>query len=126
MNEMVVKKMIDDVDEYVKRLDDEDEYRDKKYNEHLRRNSCDRYLPVFGPNSKQWWVYDECEDVYIDPPKVVLDRVENLSAQIFTMGTGLSFHEIQQVLLAEDIIAAMEAGGEWLDEREYWYDEIEI
>lgn len=114
MNEMVVKKM------------NEDEYRDRKYDEVLRRNSCDRYLPVFGPNSKQWWVYDECEDVYIDPPAAVLDRIENLSMQIFTMGTGLSFHEIQQVLLAEDIIAAMEAGGEWLDEKEYWYKELEI
>ena len=89
-------------------------------------DGIDRYLPVYGPNSKQWWVYDKCEDVYIDPPKVVLDRVENLSAPIFTMGCGLSFCEIEHVLLAEDIIAAMEAGGEWLDEREYWYKELEI
>ena len=126
MNEMVVKKMINDVDEYVKRLDDEDEYRDERYNEHLKRNSCDRYLPVFGPNSKQWWVYDECEDVYIDPPKAVLDRIDNMTAQILTMGSGLDFCDIGHVLLAEDIIAAMEAGGEWLDEKEYWYKELEI
>ena len=114
MNDMVVKKM------------DEDEYREKKYDEYLRRNSCDRYLPVFGPNSKQWWVYDECEDVYIDPPAAVLDRMDNLSIQILTMGSGLSICDIGHVLLAEEIITAMEAGGEWLDEKEYWYKEIEI
>ena len=105
---------------------DEDEYREKKYDEHLRRNSCDRYLPVFGPNSKQWWVYDECEDVYIDPPKVVLDRMYDLSMMIFTMGTGLSFHEIEQVLLAEEILKVMRSKDSWLEDKEYWYKELEI
>lgn len=112
--------------EGVLKMDDVDGYNQERYDRVLMRNSCDRYLPVFGPNSKQWWVYDECEDVYIDPPAAVLDHIENLSEQIFTMGTGLSFHEIEQVLLAEEIITAMEAGGEWLDEKEYWYDDIEI
>lgn len=138
MNDMVVKKM-DDVKDYSKedeylekkyegvlKMDDVDEYRERRYDEVLRRSSCDRYLPMFSPNSKQWWVYDECEDVYIDPPAAVLDRVDNLSFQILTMGSGLSVCDIGHVLLAEEIIKAMEAGGEWLDEREYWYDDIEI
>ena len=117
MNEMVVKKL---------EIESEDKYCDRKYDEYLRRNSCDRYLPVFGPNSKQWWVYDECEDVYIDPPAVVLDRVYDLSMQIFTMGLGLSFHEIEHVLLAEEILKAMMSDDNWLEEKGYWYDDIEI
>lgn len=35
-----------------------------------------RYLILKGYNTKQLWVYDEIEDIYIDPPIEVLDLSE--------------------------------------------------
>ena len=33
-------------------------------------------LPVYGPNTKQWLIYDEDQDIYLDPPSEVLDKLK--------------------------------------------------
>lgn len=33
-----------------------------------------RYEATYGPNTKQWWIYDNEKDVYIDPPLEVLEE----------------------------------------------------
>ena len=45
-----------------------------------------RYTGVFGFNTKQWWVYDEDDDIYIDPPISVLRKIK----------TQNNNHEIEQ------------------------------
>ena len=39
-------------------------------------------MAVTGFNSKQVWVYDEEHDTYIDPPKAVLDEIEEKASNI--------------------------------------------
>lgn len=63
---------------------------------------------VTGFNSKQVWVYDDEHDVYIDPPKCVIDEIE---------GKTDSFDE-QESLLDEII----ETDPDWLQDEAYTYD----
>ena len=72
----------------------------------------DRYLPVFGPNSKQLWVYDEQEGVFTDPPAAVLDEIEAATDDL----------EEQERLLLEAAVEASKSDDSWLTETEYWYD----
>lgn len=37
-----------------------------------------RYLAIIGFNTKQWWVYDEETNMYIDPPIEVLNELDEL------------------------------------------------
>ncbi len=37
-----------------------------------------RYTAMLGPNTKQFWLYDEEADVYIDPPLCVLEEIEKI------------------------------------------------
>ena len=106
----------------------EDEYRDRKYDEMLRRISRDRYLPVYGPNTHQWWVYDEEKDVYIDPPAVVLDKVKAAGNKAFeeALETNGDWLDAEMTAMYEEIDVAMASDDSWLDEDEYWYKEIEI
>ena len=73
----------------------------------------DRYLPVFGPNSKQLWVYDEQEGVFIDPPAVVLDKIDDATDDL---------EEKERLLYEATIEEAKKPDGGWLMEKEYWYD----
>lgn len=66
-------------------------------------------MPVYGPNSKQWYIYNEKNDVYIDPPSKVLEEVNNFSNDI---------DEQEEYL--ETIIASL---PDWLYDEEYWYGE---
>lgn len=79
----------------------------------------DRYLPVYGPNSHQWWVYDEIEDVYIDPPAVILDAIEMLSNRDWEIEEKLLNMHLRKVEEDNDPDA-------WVYDREYWYKDIEI
>ncbi|MBO7212591.1 MAG: hypothetical protein J6V44_16535 [Methanobrevibacter sp.] len=63
---------------------------------------------VTGFNSKQVWVYDDEHDVYIDPPKCVIDEIE---------GKTDSFDE-QESLLDEII----KTDPDWLQDEAYTYD----
>lgn len=43
--------------------------------------SC-TYLPIYGPNTRQWWVYNETKDVYIDPPAVILNLIKRIKPKL--------------------------------------------
>ena len=40
-----------------------------------------RYDALLGPNTKQFWIYDNENDTYIDPPIDVLDEIEKIRWQ---------------------------------------------
>lgn len=67
-----------------------------------------RYLAVLGFNTKQWWVYDEKKDIFIDPPIEVLEQLENLS------------NDDAERKLGE--IANNKPSPDWLFEKDFWYD----
>ena len=73
---------------------------------------ADRYIAVLGPNSKQLWIYDEKEGVFIDPPAAVLDEIEATTDDL----------EEQERLLIKAAIEASRSDDNWLIETEYWYD----
>lgn len=89
-------------------------------------NDVDRYLPVYGPNSKQWWVYDELKDVYIDPPAVVLDTVRMVNAHKAGQRRTAEDWDAEREEMYKEIEIAVRSDDNWLDEDEYWYDDIEI
>ena len=65
----------------------------------------DRYDAVMGFNTKQLWVYDNWEDVYIDPPKEVLD----------------SLPQDDEAAERELTRIANEEKPSWLQDFDYWY-----
>lgn len=67
-----------------------------------------RYLAILGFNTKQWWVYDEETDMYIDPPIEVLNELD----------------EVQQDEAEERLtqIANADPTPDWLFDKDYWYD----
>jgi hypothetical protein len=67
-----------------------------------------RYLVDLGFNTKQLWVYDEKEDVYIDPPAEILDELDKLD-----------FDEAEERLTQ---IANADPTPDWLFDKDYWYD----
>lgn len=68
----------------------------------------------YGPNTKQLWLYDNTNDVYIDPPAEVLDQLEKKY--------GNNIEAAQQELLE---IANKKPA--WLFETNHWYaEEIDI
>jgi hypothetical protein len=67
-----------------------------------------RYLAVLGFNTKQWWVYDNEVDIYIDPPIEVLNELEEMSA-IAAAG------RLTQIANADPT-------PDWLFDKDYWYD----
>lgn len=67
-----------------------------------------RYLATLGFNTKQWWVYDNKKDVFIDPPIEVLEQLENLS------------NDDAETKLEE--IANSKPSPDWLFDKDYWYD----
>lgn len=70
-----------------------------------------RYMAVLGFNTKQWWVYDNKKDLYIDPPTEVLDELEKLDDT-----------DEQESLLEK--LANQEP--DWLFDKDYRYKDIEI
>lgn len=63
---------------------------------------------VLGPNSKQWWVYDIENDVYIDPPKEVLDSLPD-----YREDYDKSAEAFQKII---------DTNPDWLNDNAYWYD----
>ena len=72
--------------------------------------TAERYEVLLCPNTKQYWVYDNLLDVYIDPPAEVLDKVEN------AWGTDEAEHILYQEIRKEP---------DWLNDREYFYDSLD-
>ena len=66
------------------------------------------YEVVLGPNTKQWWVYDNDADEYCDPPTEILERTTKCSKNT----------DIQQLYLK--MIVSLEP--EWLNDKDYRYD----
>ena len=64
---------------------------------------------MLGMNTTQWWVYDNDNDVFIDPPKDVLDSL-----------TGTVEEQEEQLQTIVD------TNPDWLQDKAYWYDDIEI
>lgn len=46
-----------------------------KHKKNKEAISACSYMPLYGPNTNQWWVYNETKDVYIDPPKSILHLI---------------------------------------------------
>ena len=96
--------------------------------EMYKEDDADRYLPVYGPNSKQWWVYDECKDVYIDPPAEVLREVRIAGNLVFdeAVETHGDWVQAEEQQMYKEIEKAMQSEDNWLLDSEYWYNDIEI
>lgn len=67
-----------------------------------------RYLAILGFNTKQWWVYDEETNMYIDPPIEVLNELDELQQD-----------EAEERLTQ---IANANPTPDWLFDKDYWYD----
>lgn len=69
---------------------------------------------VLGFNSKQWWVYSNMHDVYIDPPKEVLDSLPD-----WREDRDKSEKAFQKII---------DTDPDWLYNKDYWYsgDDTEI
>lgn len=72
----------------------------------------DRYIAVYGPNSRQWWAYDDVEDEYCDPPLFVLDEIKMESDDINKQEDY--FNKI------------LETEPKWLDDLAYRYRDVDI
>lgn len=67
--------------------------------------NCDVML---GFNTKQWWVYDNTNDVFIDPPTEVLKQVKEYSDD-----------QDEQEQYLWDLV---QKDPDWLYDVDYWYD----
>lgn len=71
-----------------------------------------KYLVVYGFNTKQWWIYDEDDDKYIDPPLSVLNEICEKSDDV----------NVQENLLTDIVLG----NPTWLNDYGYRYYDIEI
>lgn len=73
----------------------------------------DRLEFMVGFNTKQPWVYDGVWDVYIDPPKEVLDKLTDWREDACKY--------------EEELAEICKKDPNWLYDRDYWYEgEIDI
>lgn len=70
-----------------------------------------RYEAVLGPNTHQWWVYDNEDGVLIDPPAAVLDEIAQEAST-----------EQQQ----ERLEAICAENPTWLEDAAYRFDDSSI
>ncbi len=80
-----------------------------------------RYEATLGPNTKQWWIYDSEEDVYIDPPLEVLDEVAKINENV----EKLTADDIEK---ERDYLESLcnDKQPDWLSETDFWYPDVEI
>ena len=71
----------------------------------INYKSCDA---IMGFNTKQWWAYDNENDLYIDPPLDVLNEIKAHSND---------YNEQESYFL--NII---NKNPDWLQDSDYWYD----
>ena len=82
----------------------------------------DRYEALLGPNTKQFWLYDNENDTYIDPPTTVLEEMDAIRYKDGEETTD-SISEAEAYL--ERI--ANEDNPDWLhDGNEYDAEEIDV
>ena len=75
-----------------------------------------RYDGTLGPNTKQWWIYDNELDCYCDPPTEVLERVTAIN-------NGDTADELDAQRSALEYEAVL---GDWVNDEEYMYSDVEI
>ncbi len=79
-------------------------------------NNRKRYTVILGFNTKQFWIYDEEKDTYIDPPAEVLNKIDQ----------DYAWNDVDNKEKAlEEII---EQDPSWLYDKDYTYpaDDLEI
>lgn len=77
-----------------------------------------RYVVLFGPNTRQWWVYDDVNDVYINPPISVLTKIKD---EVPTLGGCVRDMDGEEAMLY-DILSEEPA---WLSDESYWCEVVE-
>ena len=63
---------------------------------------------ILGFNTKQWWVYSNEHDVYIDPPEEVLDSLPD-----WREDSDKAEKELQKIV---------DSNPDWLYDKDYWYN----
>ena len=71
-----------------------------------------RYEVLLGPNTRQWWVYDNDTDEYIDIPTKILNEVDLYSDDI----------DKQEKYL----FGIVDKNPQWLYDEDYRYKDIEV
>ena len=71
-----------------------------------------RYEAVLGPNTNQWWAYDNENGKYIDPPVDVLDSLPDWRDQYED-----AENDFQHIL---------DKNPSWLKDEDYIYDADEL
>ena len=102
----------------------EDAFRDAKEcePEDSKEDVLDRYLILLGPNTRQWWVYDEMHDCYIDPPADVLREIQDDRSFTRVNGVLKDAFESEEAKLRHIV----SKDPDWLKDTDYWYSDIEI
>lgn len=76
----------------------------------------DIYEAVKGFNTKQWWIYDNENDIYIDPPKDVLALINKVNAGKETLTS-------EDIDAEEDaLMQIVEQNPDWLHDENGFYD----
>lgn len=65
-----------------------------------------RYYPVLGFNTKQWFIYDSENDVYIDPPKDII----------------IATNYIDNNYVENFLNEILKDNPKWLNDKDYWYN----
>ncbi len=83
-----------------------------------------RYEAMCGPNTKQFWLYDNENDTYIDPPLEVLEEIDKIAYPENGETTADTISAAENRL---EEIANAEDEPDWLhDGYEYDAEELEI
>jgi hypothetical protein len=87
-----------------------------------KEDVLDRYLILLGPNTRQWWVYDEIHDCYIDPPADVLREIQDDRSFTRVNGVLKDAFESEEAKLRHIV----SKDPDWLNDTDHWYSDIEI
>lgn len=72
---------------------------------------------MLGPNTNQYWLYDNTNDVFIDPPAEVLNLLDEKYGEGWWINSYLKQAELLKIA---------ETKPDWLFETDYWYSDVEI
>ena len=68
-----------------------------------------KYSVLLGFNTKQLWVYDEEENVFIDPPSEILNEINK------------KFSDIDDAMNYLENVCNNNI-PDWLNDKDYWFD----
>lgn len=78
----------------------------KRVGDNMYKVIGQKYELVLGFNTKQYWIYDNDKDIYIDPPKEFLNKLDTHDQE--------KSEEIADKILTKD--------PKWLYDTEFYYD----